>query len=109
MPGMTVLDPRGEETAESVRLAPRLDNLKGKKLGIVLDGPWRSWYVFSDRMEEIIDDSGQECTVERIELVGSAFDRSGVKHTAHGLRPDEKEKLANFAGTVDAVIVGLGN
>src|SRR6266542_1832326 len=109
MPNMTILDPRGKETAEAITLAPRLGNLKGKRLGIVLDGPWRSWYVFSDRMEEIIHDSGEECTVERIELEDTAFDKRGVKHTEHGLHGKEKERLAQFALGVDAVIVGLGN
>ena len=108
MQGMTVLDPRGEETAERLQLAPRLDSLKGKKLGVVIDGPWRSWYTFSERMEEIIADSGEEIEVERLEF-DTNINKQGVKHTEHGLTSKEKEVFASFAGKVDAVVVGLGN
>src|SRR5262249_32608919 len=94
---LSVLDPRAEGTAARPHLAPRLDNLKGKKVGVVMiHFPWHSWYVIADRLEELAHDSGEEFTIERLDLSGN----SDSHFTGAGRRPadhdQEKEQLTAF-------------
>ena len=78
-------------------LAPRLQSLRGKVLGLRVDRAWRSFLQFAD------------------ELRGLAHDRLGVKDvvvfdpsTRIGTPEAESGKVVEFARRIDAAVVGLG-
>jgi len=78
-------------------LAPRVQRLRGKVLGLRVDHAWRSFLQFAD------------------ELRGLARERLGVADvvvfdpaTRIGTPEAESGKVAEFAGEIDAAVVGLG-
>ena len=82
---------------EARPLAPALDGLAGRVLGLRLDPTWRSWSVIADELARIALASWGVREVRRFE--------PGVRL---GSPEAESEKIAAFARTVDAAVVGLG-
>ena len=97
MATIEVLSPVALGPTDVKPLAPRLPSLRGKVLGIRVDRAWRSFLEFAD------------------ELARLARERLGVgdivvfdPEARIGTPEAESEKMADFARTVDAAIVGLG-
>ena len=97
METIDILSPVALGPAETKPLAPRLDTLRGKVLGIRVDRAWQSFLHFSD------------------EVAALARARLGVRDVVLfdpeariGSPEAESGKVVDFAGRVDAAIVGLG-
>jgi hypothetical protein len=107
---LTILHPRGEPAVETPTAVPRLSSLTGKTLGIVVDGPWRSWYVFTDEMQQVLATQEPEVRVVTLELnsLPTQNARQGTKAKPRQSREEVEEELDRFAREVDAVVVGLG-
>jgi hypothetical protein len=99
MPQITILLPHGEVDARDTRRAARLPSLRGKRIGFLDNGLWRSMRIFGDEMAEVLtQDAG---------IAGSEVVDSGPKHGADP--KDYSERLRALASRVDAVVSGLGN
>ena len=92
-----ILSPVALGPSEAKPLVPRLPTLRGRVLGIRVDRAWRSFHEYAD------------------ELAGLARERLGVRDvvlfdpdTRIGTPEAESGKVAEFAGRVDAAVVGLG-
>ena len=107
---LRVLDPRGVRPGDHAVLAPRLDTLQGKKVGLVMiHFRWHSWYVTADRLQEIAREQGDPFEGACLDLShGSDAHLSGS--SSSGLSAEEeREELLTFAKSCDGVLVGLGN
>ena len=97
MGSIDILSPVALGPTESRPLAPRIDTLAGRVLGIRIDHAWRSWWYAADEIERL------------------ARTRLGVRdvvvfdpESRIGRPEDESAKVVAFARTVDAAVVGLG-
>ena len=97
MTTIDILSPAALGPAESRTLAPRRVTLRGGRLGIRIDHAWRSWWQAAD---EIASLARTELGVAEV-VVFDPESRIG--------RPEEESaKVAEFARSVDAAVVGLG-
>ena len=94
-----ILDPRGEQQDRIGGASPRLASLEGKTVGIVIDGPWRSWYVCSEILEEHLQDR---------DIVDLRTEGLKLANVRKGSNRDESA-MEQLATEVDAAIVGLAN
>ena len=101
----TVIDPRGRVHEEVIVKPERLRSLDGKTVGIILEGPWRSWYVMADRISSILEE--QDIRTKQISLGQTLMDTSDF--SAERSARDDSDALDAFASQVDTVIVGMGN
>jgi hypothetical protein len=97
MSAIDILSPVALGPSESKPLAPRVPALAGKVLGIRIDRAWRSWWQAADEIERL---ARAELGVRDVVV----FD----PESRIGRPEDESAKVAAFARTVDAAIVGLG-
>ncbi|MBV9660930.1 MAG: hypothetical protein JO337_07210 [Acidimicrobiales bacterium] len=103
---MVIVDPRGRIEQAAVEAPKRLSTLEGKTVGIILDGPWRSWFVMADRIAAILDEQGVK--TKQLALGAQSLDMSDFPVERLSNREDASA-LDAFAAQVDAVLVGLGN
>ncbi|MBI3785727.1 MAG: hypothetical protein HY270_20230 [Deltaproteobacteria bacterium] len=92
-----VLDPTATGPSDLLPLAPPVDTLRGKVLGIRRDRTWRSFTIFADVVRQ---EAPQRWGVRQVIL----FD-PGVRI---GTTEEERQKVAGFVRGIDAAIVGLG-
>ena len=92
-----ILSPVALGPSNSTPLVPRLPSLRGRRLGIRIDHAWRSWWAAADEIAVL---ARTELCVDAVTL----FD----PESRIGKPEDESQKVADFAGGVDAAIVGLG-
>ena len=97
MPTIQILSPVALGPTDATPPVARLPTLRGKVLGIRVDKAWRSFHAYAD------------------ELARLARERLGVAavvvfdpETRIGTPEVESGKVAQFARTVDAAVVGLG-
>ncbi len=93
--GLVVLDPTSEATTESATLAPRLDSLTGKVLGLLDNSK-----LNADRFLDLL----QRELAERYELADVVRAR---KPSASRVCPDGL--VQELAGRCDAVIAAVGD
>jgi hypothetical protein len=99
MSRITILLPHGEVDGSRALRAPRLHSLRGKRIGFLDNGLWRSMRIFSDEVSKVLTQSHG--------VAGTQVADSGPMH---GARPQEyRERLEGLAAGVDAVVSGLGN
>ena len=97
MASIDILSPVALGPSESRPLAPRVPTLGSAVLGIRIDRAWRSWWHAADEIERL---ARAELGVRDV-VVFDPESRIG--------RPEEESaKVAAFARTVDAAVVGLG-
>lgn len=92
-----ILSPIALGPTEQHPLAAPVADLRGRRLGIRHDRAWRSFDVFAGRLAEL---ARAELGVEEVVL----FDPG----PRVGRPEDESRRVAEFARTVDAAVVGLG-
>ena len=97
MATIEVLSPVALGPSEATPLVPRLATLRGKRLGIRIDHAWRSWQIAADEIAAL---ARTELGVADVVI----FD----PESRIGKPEDESRKVAEFAATVDAALVGLG-
>ena len=78
-------------------VSPRLASLRGTVLGVRVDRAWPSWSVAADELANL---ARSEAGVRDVVL----FDPG----SRIGRPEEESHKVADFARTVDAAVVGLG-
>ena len=93
----TILSPVALGPGDARPLAPRVTTLRGRVLGIRQDAAWPSWTRAADVLERMARDVLGVRDVVR-------FDPGG----RIGRPEDESGRVAAFARTVDAAVVGLG-
>jgi hypothetical protein len=99
MSRISILLPHGEVDASRARRAPRLSSLRGKRIGFLDNGLWRSMRIFADEASKVLTQTHG--------VAGTEVADSGPMH---GARPQEyQERLRELAAGVDAVVSGLGN
>jgi hypothetical protein len=97
MRSIDILSPVALGPSETKPLAPRISTTAGAVLGIRIDHAWRSWWQAADEIALL---ARAELGVRDV-VVFDPESRIG--------RPEEESaKVATFARTVDAAIVGLG-
>jgi hypothetical protein len=97
MSSIHILSPVALGPSESKPLAPRVPGFTDRVLGIRIDHAWRSWWQAAEEIERL---ARAELGVRDV-VVFDPESRIG--------RPEEESaKVAAFARTVDAAIVGLG-
>jgi|SRR6185295_17712865 len=96
-PDIAILSPAVLDQEAAKPLSERLSSLTGKRLGIRRDHAWHSFDVFSDEVARL---ARERLGVASVEL----FD----PESRIGTPERESAKVAEFARTVDAAIVGLG-
>lgn len=94
---LEILSPVALGPLEAKTLAPRLASLRGKRLGIRRDHTWRSFEVFADELGRLA-----------LERLGVADVVMFDPETRIGTPERESARVAEFARTVDAAVVGLG-
>ena len=99
MSEITILLPHGEVDGSGVQRAPRLASLRGKRIGFLDNGLWRSMRILGDEMSKVL--------TETHGIAGSEVVDSGPMHGGHP--QDYQERLQALAARVDAVVSGLGN
>ena len=92
-----ILSPVALGPSDSTPLVPRLPSLRGRRLGIRIDHAWRSWWAAADEIAAL---ARTELGVEAVTF----FD----PESRIGKPEEESQKVADFAGGIDAAIVGLG-
>jgi hypothetical protein len=97
MATIDILSPTALGPAESRTLEPRRATLRGARLGIRIDHAWRSWWQAADEI----------ATLARTEL-GVAEVVVFDPESRIGRPEEESAKVAEFARSVDAAVVGLG-
>jgi hypothetical protein len=103
---VSILDPKGDAQENPGGASPRLTSFDGKKVGIVIDGPWRSWYLFSEVLEKRLRE--REITTERLSV--NRLDINEDDLELDNIRVDlDDSAIEKLASEIDAVIVGLGN
>jgi hypothetical protein len=99
MSEITILLPHGEVDGRNTSRAPRLRGLRGKRIGFLDNGLWRSMRILSDEFAKALT---RTHGIAGFEVIDSG--------PMHGARPqDYEERLRGLAGGVDAVVSGLGN
>ena len=78
-------------------LAPRVQRLRGKVLGLRVDHAWRSFLQFADELRGLVRDRLGVADVV-------VFDPA----TRVGTPEAESGKVVDFARGIDAAVVGLG-
>jgi hypothetical protein len=101
-----IIDPRGRIQHEPVVRPERPASLEGKTVGIVLDGPWRSWWVMAEQIAEILEEHDIR-TKQMAFGTKELFDTS--EFPVERLDEDDSDSLDAFARQVDTAIVGMGN
>jgi hypothetical protein len=97
MTTIQILSPVALGPSDARPLVARLASLRGKVLGIRVDQAWRSFHEFADEIARLAR--------ERLDVADVVvFD----PETRIGTPEAESDKVAAFARTVDAAIVGLG-
>jgi hypothetical protein len=97
MRSIDILSPAALGPSESRPLAARVPELAGRTLGIRIDHAWRSWWLAAAEIERL---ARAQLGVRDV-VVFDPESRIG--------RPEEESaKVAAFARTVDAAVVGLG-
>jgi hypothetical protein len=97
MASIDILSPVALGPSESKPLSPRVSSLAGRVLGIRIDHAWRSWWRAAEEIERL---ARAELNVRDV-VVFDPESRIG--------RPEEESaKVAAFARSVDAAVVGLG-
>ena len=99
MPEITILLPHGEVDGRDLAHAPRLRALRGKRIGFLDNGLWRSMRILADELGKAL--------TETHGIAGSVVVDSGPKHGADP--KDYEQRLRGLADDVDAVVSGLGN
>lgn len=97
MPGpklIKILDPRQEAIIEDTGIAPRLD-LAGKVIGYRHLLSWSNFDAFLKRTDELL--------TEKYGIAGGV--RVNLESSGHL----SKQAADDFAGKIDAAILGLGN
>ena len=91
---MKVLNPVGEKKSTGVKdkLAPRLDTLSGKVVGIIDDGAGKAYF---QRIEELLKEKVKPARIIH-------------KVRPHLSQPSPVELVDEIAKASDAVIVGIG-
>ena len=90
---VSILVPGSEDSGSKLALAPRLDTLAGKRIGIINNG-WRCMQIASDELRRLLIEQGISELVEK-------------RTTA--ARPVVQSDLLDLAQTADGVICGIGN
>jgi hypothetical protein len=97
MPTIQILSPVALGPTDATPLVPRLPTLRDKVLGIRVDKAWRSFHEYADELRRLAR--------ERLGVADVViFD----PETRIGTPEAESGKVAQFARTVDAAVVGLG-
>ena len=91
---MRVLDPTFEETAVGIALPPRLENLRGKKVGIISNGKEGTAHFFA-HVEALLRDRFGVADV--------------VQCVKHSLSAPAEPAIMREAATWDAAIAGVGD
>jgi hypothetical protein len=94
---VTICSPVALGPADAEPLAPRLSTLRGRRLGIHVDPAWRSWRVAADELATLARAGLGVADVALLDL-GARLGRP----------EEESDRMAAFARTVDAAVVGLG-
>lgn len=97
MSTLRILSPAAPGPSEQRPLAPRPADLAGLRLGIRRDRTWPSFHAFSDEIARLAR--------ERLGVGEVIFFDPGPRI---GSPEHEGARVAEFARTVDAAIVGLG-
>ena len=92
-----ILSPAALGSGAAKPLIPRLGTLAGKRLGIRHDHAWRSFDVFAVELERLA-----RARLDVADVV--LFD----PESRIGTPERESSKVADFARSVDAAVVGLG-
>jgi len=92
-----ILDPTAPGPRDLNPVAPALEGLQGRVLGIRADRTWRSFTRFTETLHAVAQ---QRWLVREV----IRFD-PGVRI---GTTEEERRKVAGFVRAVDAAIVGLG-
>ena len=96
---ITILLPHGEPDDVASKLAERLPDLHGKKVGFVDNELWRSMHILVDELGETLKRDPAATETETIFLSPGA-----------GALPKKyQDALEELATRVDAVVTGLGN
>ncbi|MBI4307782.1 MAG: hypothetical protein HY684_03140 [Chloroflexi bacterium] len=95
-----ILDPVAEPPKRSNKLAPLLEDVRGKAVGFRIQ--WSNFDVFCQRVEELLREQHQPSRVNRLDLLME----SGVRGRAAGTAAKPQE-LDEFAKKSDWAIVGL--
>ena len=96
---ITILLPHGEPDESESKLAERLPDLHGKKVGFVDNELWRSMHILVDELGETLKRDHGVTETETIFLSPGA-----------GALPKKyQDALEELATRVDAVVTGLGN
>src|SRR5262245_52569530 len=92
-----ILSPVALGPANVQALSPRLTSLRGITLGLRVDRAWPSWSLAADELGKL---ARRDVGVRDVVLLdpGSRIGRP----------EEESHKVAAFARTVDAAVVGLG-
>ena len=103
---ISILDPKGEAEVTAGGANPRLATLEDKTVGVLIEGPWRSWFLFSEVIEKRLKSMNiktQRLSVNRLEINEESLD-------LESLRIDlDDDAVDHWAREIDAVVVGLGN
>jgi len=97
MASIEICSPVALGPAEAKPLVARIPTLRGKTLGIRVDRAWRSFHVVADELARYARE-----TLGARDVV--LFD----PEVRLGSPAEESTKIAAFARTVDAAVVGLG-
>jgi len=110
-----IIDPRGRTDVPRVKPAARPRTVEGKTVGIIMDGPWRNWYLLAEHLASYLQGCGDVRT-KRLSIGNrmdtSGLDLDGVDHIrmhSEDRREDHATALDAFADSVDMVVAGLGN
>lgn len=101
-----LVDPSANEPQQKQRLAPRVGNLRGKRIGIRIR--WKSFDVFMEEVGTVLarDHGVGELVLLRLENVRADRLKRGLyKGTSDLWIP--AEGIDDFASRIDAAILGL--
>jgi len=96
-PSIQILSPVALGPRDVRVLSPGLPTLAGKRLGIRRDHTWRSFEIFADELGRL---ARERLSVAEVVM----FD----PESRIGTPERESARVAEFARTVDAAVVGLG-
>ena len=84
--------PRPSDAKEA--LAPRLDTLAGKRIGLINNG-WRCMHIASEEIQRVLLSQYRASAI--------------VEMNTTAIRPLNPDQLSALAETVDGVVCGIGN
>ena len=94
-----ILLPHGDVSAAKNQLAPRLDGVAGKRIGIVDNDMWQSMHILAGELTDVLTGAYGAAGVQTITYhYGTGADRQEIQ-----------TKLERLSQEVDAVVSGLGN